>query len=141
MAEKYGLGDLKSLVLDRLAAVEDVKNKVAEFLSVASTIYARTADSDDVYRTFFKDQAGEMELPSMMSESDRQSLDECISAGSTLAIDIVDCISSKYAASLERVEAQLKLKNKAAREQIRELERKLNAETQRVERYRSRLNR
>ncbi len=45
-----------------------------------------------------------------MSASDRRSLNECISAGSTLADDLVDLISSKYHASLKRVEAQLQRK-------------------------------
>lgn len=54
VAEKNGLGDLKILVMNRLAAVTDVKNKAAEFLSVASIIYARTSESDEVYRTFSK---------------------------------------------------------------------------------------
>ncbi|KAI4215444.1 MAG: hypothetical protein L6R36_009382, partial [Xanthoria steineri] len=145
VAEKYGLGDLKIFVLDRLAAVTDVKNKAAEFLSVASTIYARTSDSDDVYRTFFKDQAGKMELPAMMSESDRQSLDQCISAGSTLAIDIVNLFFSKYDASLKGVEQReaevVREKRARHRDQIRKLERELKAATQQVERYRNRLNR
>ena len=90
-----------------------------------------------------------------MSASDRRSLNECISAGSTLADDLVDLISSKYHASLKRVEAQLQRQGQIAREQrarhradmkqgeerICELERELEAATQQVERYRSRLNR
>lgn len=117
VAEKYGLGDLKIWIVNRLAAVTDVKNKAAEFLSVASIICARTSESDEVYRTFFKDQAVKLEMPASMSASDRRSLNECISAGSTLAIDIVDLISSKCHASLKRVEAQLQRKGQIAREQ------------------------
>ncbi|KAL8647318.1 MAG: hypothetical protein Q9226_006481 [Calogaya cf. arnoldii] len=155
VAEKYGLRDLKFLVVKKLVSLTDVKNRTTEFLSVARKIYACTPDSDDVYRNFFKGQAMKMEKPAILSEADRQSLNECVSAGSTLALDIVGFVASNHDATVERLEATLTQKSEMAREQkvkydkdlkkkqkeVSKLETELAIMTQQMERYRDRLNR
>ena len=132
VAEKYGLEDLKVLVVRKLADVTDVKDRPTELFSEARKIYARIPDSDDIYPAFFKDQLMKMAISVFGSESVRQNMDECISAGSTLATDISDVIYRKYDASIRCVKAQ--------QEEVRKTKLELETMTRQMERYRDRLH-
>ncbi|KAL8799711.1 MAG: hypothetical protein Q9182_005689 [Xanthomendoza sp. 2 TL-2023] len=101
VAEKYGLNDLKALIVQKLGDITDMEGKAAEFLSVARKIYACTPDSDNIYRTFFKDTVGGMEKLFNLSQFDLDIFNECVSGGGRLAVDMVRAIYHRYARNLD----------------------------------------
>ncbi|KAL8769428.1 MAG: hypothetical protein Q9209_004656 [Squamulea sp. 1 TL-2023] len=107
VAEKYGLEDLKTLIVEKSSTVINIDERVSVFLEVARQIYERTPDSNVTYCKFFKDKLYEMQRPSQMSELDRQTFDDCISGGGYLAIDIVVSLCCNYEGDLSNVRAQL----------------------------------
>ncbi|KAL8698802.1 MAG: hypothetical protein Q9201_006371 [Fulgogasparrea decipioides] len=119
-AEKYQLQDLKHLIVNKLKAVTNIRERPIQFFSTAMTIYAGIPDSDDVYRKFFKSSIKHLQNPRSMSKTVRQAFDDCWASGGMLAVDLASITCSRYEEELaEKHEA---LSKKQA--QIERLERK-----------------
>ncbi|KAL8676405.1 MAG: hypothetical protein Q9186_007069 [Xanthomendoza sp. 1 TL-2023] len=134
VAEKYGLQDLKTLVIEKLRKITDVMDKAGEFLSVAMKIYACTPDTDGPYRTFFKETVATMKNRYDLSEPDVEVFNECISSGGSLAIDLVTAACDQYNIDLSYAEGDLT----AERERVDELEKDLAEMTRKMKRYKER---
>lgn len=107
-AEIYHLRDLKDLVIKKLKIVMDVKERLPAFLSTAKKIYAGIPDSDNAFRTFFREIAADMHKLDEMSEADRAAFDRATSDGGLLTADLIAALRSqheKYKKELEEAQA------------------------------------
>ncbi|KAL8686477.1 MAG: hypothetical protein Q9224_005436 [Gallowayella concinna] len=134
VAEKYGLQDLKTPIVEKLRKITNVTLKAGEFLSVAMKIYACTPDTDGPYRTFFKETAATMEPRSDLRKPDIEVLNEYISSGGSLAVDLVTAACDQYTINLARIEAEVI----DERERVYELKRELAEMTRKMQRYKDR---
>ncbi|KAL8803994.1 MAG: hypothetical protein Q9200_006000 [Gallowayella weberi] len=107
VAEKYGLEDLKTLILEKLDEVTDVTWNIAEFLSVSRKIYACTSDSDDRYSKFFE--VAMAEMPSLLDivRYHLEVFQECVSSGGKLAVDMVTAILYRHSREFDELQKQL----------------------------------
>ncbi|KAL8739123.1 MAG: hypothetical protein Q9181_000152 [Wetmoreana brouardii] len=119
-AEKYQLLDRKHLIVKKLQAVTNIRERPIQFFSTARIIYAGIAGSDDVYRDFFKSSIENLPNPSSMSKAVRQAFDECWANGGMLAIDMALFMCSGYEKEFAKKDEALS-KSKA---RIERLERK-----------------
>ncbi|KAL9595000.1 MAG: hypothetical protein Q9179_005159, partial [Wetmoreana sp. 5 TL-2023] len=93
--EKYQLQDLKVLLVKKFESITDVKSRPNSFLYAARKVYAGIPDSEDAYRTFFKNTAIQLNNPDRMNKSVRKAFDDCMSFGGILAVDLAAALCSK----------------------------------------------
>lgn len=103
-AEKYQIRKLKTLVLSKLGSILDPKERPLGFLCMAELMYENIPDSDSVWRTLFKNWAGCLPKPSLMSTSIRTFFDNCLHRGGAQAVDMMEATCTTYDALLENAE-------------------------------------
>lgn len=59
-ADKYQLTDLKTLIVGKMTTYIDIQRRPIEFLQMARKTYTYMPESEDIFRTFFKETAAEL---------------------------------------------------------------------------------
>ncbi|KAL8964863.1 MAG: hypothetical protein Q9183_004169, partial [Haloplaca sp. 2 TL-2023] len=98
-AERYDLKHLKLLVVEKLSAVTDIQLRPISFLKIAEKLYPNIPDTDEAYRSFFHKNLSNLldkTRPNDMNEELRNTFDDCVSGGGTLAIDAFRALNSIY---------------------------------------------
>ncbi|KAL8689715.1 MAG: hypothetical protein Q9218_004678 [Villophora microphyllina] len=107
-AEKYGLQDLKILVVEKIGRMANAENFPVQFLDLTKKIYSGIpGSSEDPYCTFTREEAAYLFMPNHMQGAVREKYNECIAEGGALANDLVAALCSKVGGSDVRKQNQI----------------------------------
>lgn len=135
VAEKYQLKGLKTVIIEKLETIIDVAKRPIEFLDVTKEIYDCIPDSDEDFRSFFRDAYTELLLPKDMPQVLRQQFDDHLAGGDIMAVDMVTALCTRYD---ERI-AEMKDRTKARIALLKEENEELSDEKARYKRQYERL--
>ncbi|KAI4251706.1 MAG: hypothetical protein LQ352_004694 [Teloschistes flavicans] len=100
-ADKYQLPDLKTLVVGKMTSHIDIQNRPIEFLQMSRRIYLHIPDSQEIFRTFFKETAMKLPKQGEMTQDLGNVFNECISDGGIMAIDLFAALCVRFTAELD----------------------------------------
>ncbi|KAL8632306.1 hypothetical protein Q9189_001978 [Teloschistes chrysophthalmus] len=80
--------DLKTLIVGKITSHIDVQKRPIEFLQMAKKTYTHMPDSEDTFRTFFKETAAKLPKQGEMAQKLIHVFNDCILDGGVMAIDM-----------------------------------------------------
>ncbi|KAL8640340.1 MAG: hypothetical protein Q9228_002725 [Teloschistes exilis] len=106
VADKYQLPDLRTLIVGKLTTHIDIQRPPIEFLQMARKTYTYMPESEDIFRTFFKETATELPKPSEMAQNLSHIFNDCIMDGGIMAIDMFAALCAKNSAEVNSARKQ-----------------------------------